>query len=132
MANNHINSDDTQSTRSLPRKDSRRGLAATGWLIAVLALVSLNPRVWADDAAVNLPAGVKAVWDVHPAYHETTPTRERICLNGLWRWQPPTPMRTKSPPRIGDSSKCRDAGRASPTTCRRIPRRSTRIQAGRT
>ncbi len=88
MANNHINSDDTQSTRSLPRKDSRRGLAATGWLIAVLALVSLNPRVWADDAAVNLPAGVKAVWDVHPAYHETTPTRERICLNGLWRWQP--------------------------------------------
>ena len=22
------------------------------------------------------------------AYRETTPTRERICINGLWRWQP--------------------------------------------
>ena len=22
------------------------------------------------------------------AYHETTPTRERICINGLWQWQP--------------------------------------------
>ena len=24
------------------------------------------------------------------AYRETTPTRERVCLNGLWRWQPAT------------------------------------------
>jgi hypothetical protein len=22
------------------------------------------------------------------AYRETTPTRERVCINGLWRWQP--------------------------------------------
>ena len=22
------------------------------------------------------------------AYRETTPTSERICINGLWRWQP--------------------------------------------
>jgi hypothetical protein len=35
-----------------------------------------------------LPSGVKAVWDLHKAYREKTPTRERICLNGLWRWQP--------------------------------------------
>ena len=35
-----------------------------------------------------LPPGVKAVWDLSKAYHETTPTRERICINGLWRWQP--------------------------------------------
>jgi len=88
MPNDHINSDDSPSTRSLPPRDSRRGPAATVWLIVVLALVSLNPRVWADDAVVNLPAGVKAVWDINQAYHETTPTRERICLNGLWRWQP--------------------------------------------
>ena len=27
-------------------------------------------------------------WDISKAYRETTPTRERICLNGLWRWQP--------------------------------------------
>ena len=35
-----------------------------------------------------LPAGVKAVWDIKLAHAEKTPTRERICLNGLWRWQP--------------------------------------------
>lgn len=35
-----------------------------------------------------LPSGVRAVWDLSRAYRESTPTRERICLNGLWRWQP--------------------------------------------
>src|SRR5437870_3400804 len=35
-----------------------------------------------------LPPGVKAVWDLDKAYRENTPTRERVCLNGLWRWQP--------------------------------------------
>lgn len=28
------------------------------------------------------------VWDLAKAYREGTPTRERVCLNGLWRWQP--------------------------------------------
>jgi len=37
---------------------------------------------------VRLPRGVRAVWDVSKAYRETTATRERICINGLWRWQP--------------------------------------------
>ena len=36
----------------------------------------------------TITEGVKAVWDLGKAYHETTPTRERICINGLWRWQP--------------------------------------------
>jgi hypothetical protein len=40
------------------------------------------------SAAAPLPAGVKAVWDLGKAYREATPTRERVCLNGLWRWQP--------------------------------------------
>jgi hypothetical protein len=31
---------------------------------------------------------VKAVWNVEKAYREKTHTRERVCLNGLWRWQP--------------------------------------------
>jgi hypothetical protein len=35
-----------------------------------------------------LPAGVKAVWDLDKAYREKTATRERVCINGLWRWQP--------------------------------------------
>ena len=30
------------------------------------------------------------VWDSSKAYHESTLTRERICVNGLWRWQPAT------------------------------------------
>ena len=37
---------------------------------------------------VPLPAGVRAVWDLSKAYSERTPARERVCLNGLWRWQP--------------------------------------------
>lgn len=36
----------------------------------------------------TLPAGVKVVWDLNKAYRQGTVTRERICLNGLWRWQP--------------------------------------------
>src|SRR5438046_9643958 len=39
------------------------------------------------EAAV-LPDGVKAVWDLGKAHREATATRERVCLNGLWRWQP--------------------------------------------
>jgi hypothetical protein len=38
--------------------------------------------------AVPLPPGVQAVWDVSKAYRESTATREHICLNGLWQWQP--------------------------------------------
>jgi len=35
-----------------------------------------------------LPEGVRAVWDLDKAFREATPTRERVCINGLWRWQP--------------------------------------------
>ena len=58
------------------------------WLILLFALISLSPRLRSDAVAVGLPDGVQAVWDIAKAYDETTPTRERICLNGLWRWQP--------------------------------------------
>src|SRR5689334_5765862 len=43
-------------------------------------------RTSADEQV--LPAGVKAVWDLEKAQREKTATRERVCLNGLWRWQP--------------------------------------------
>jgi beta-galactosidase len=33
-------------------------------------------------------AGGRAVWDLQKADRQATPTRERVCLNGLWRWQP--------------------------------------------
>jgi beta-galactosidase len=42
-------------------------------------------------SASTLPAGVTAVWDLSKAHRETTPTRERISLNGLWQWQPSEP-----------------------------------------
>src|ERR1044071_4538890 len=52
----------------------------------VLALAAITPGF--AQQAVLLPDGVKTVWDLGKAQRETTPTRERICLNGLWRWQP--------------------------------------------
>ena len=50
----------------------------------LLAMVQLH----AGEAAVALPASVAAVWAADKAVHETTATRERVCLNGLWLWQP--------------------------------------------
>ena len=41
-----------------------------------------------DSSGVALRPGVKAVWDPAKAFSETTPTREQLCINGLWRWQP--------------------------------------------
>jgi len=53
------------------------------------------------DTQANLE-GVKAVWDPAKAARETTPTRERVCLNGLWRWQPADtpPTWRPSPPSL--------------------------------
>ena len=41
-----------------------------------------------EDVQMDLPDGVKAVWDLENAYREATGTRERVCINGLWRFQP--------------------------------------------
>ena len=57
--------------------------------IAVLLAMAVS-GICRAQPAVQLPSGVKAVWDLAKAYHETTPTRERISINGLWRWQPAT------------------------------------------
>ncbi|MGI8601377.1 MAG: glycoside hydrolase family 2 TIM barrel-domain containing protein [Verrucomicrobiales bacterium] len=46
------------------------------------------PRSHGAEFAAPLPEGVTAVWDAAKAFRQTTPTRERVCLNGLWRWQP--------------------------------------------
>ena len=65
-------------------KNSRNWLAG-----AVLwAVTSASVACGAEPSAAPLPEGVKAVWDAAKAHHDTTPTRERLCLNGLWRWQP--------------------------------------------
>ncbi|MDX9980218.1 MAG: glycoside hydrolase family 2 TIM barrel-domain containing protein, partial [Lentisphaeria bacterium] len=38
-----------------------------------------------------LPAGVADVWRLADAWKATTPTRERICVNGLWQFRPVAP-----------------------------------------
>jgi len=63
------------------------------WARAVCAVLAgafaaASPGRAAVDSAAPLPPGVKAVWDLGKAYRESTSTRERVCLNGLWQWQP--------------------------------------------
>ncbi|RPH51753.1 MAG: hypothetical protein EHM85_05620, partial [Desulfobacteraceae bacterium] len=55
---------------------------------AILIFSLLLMPLYLSQAAEKPPDGVKAVWDVKKAFREKTPTRERICINGLWRWQP--------------------------------------------
>ncbi|MDB6038896.1 MAG: Beta-galactosidase [Verrucomicrobiales bacterium] len=56
--------------------------------VTILWMLLVGPRLRADDSSVQLPEGVRAVWDTTKAHRDTTPTREQFCLNGLWRWQP--------------------------------------------
>ena len=60
-------------------------------------MASLSMGFAQDRSAASLPPGVRAVWDLGKASREATPTRERVCLNGLWRWQPARNL-TDSPP----------------------------------
>ena len=57
--------------------------------VGAIAWVFLGAAAaFGQGLAAELPSGVRPVWDLDKAYHEATPTRERVCLNGLWRWQP--------------------------------------------
>lgn len=72
---------------SIRREISVNPMICTICVVALLAPGETpRPASAADDAP--LPAGVRAVWDLTKAHREATPTRERICINGLWRWQP--------------------------------------------
>ncbi len=67
----------------------RSSLAAGALLLPeVCATAGTETENATVSSDAPLPAGVKAIWDPKSAYSEKTPTRERICLNGLWRWQP--------------------------------------------
>ena len=72
------------------RSRSRAHRACVCVLLGLVAL-SFPASRGAEIPGTVLPPGVQAVWDVAKAWRETTPTRERICLNGLWRWQPAAP-----------------------------------------
>ena len=56
--------------------------------VAVLLALGLLCSQGIAEPNVPLPPGVHAVWDLSKAYRQATPTRERVCLNGLWLWQP--------------------------------------------
>ncbi|MBN1675079.1 MAG: hypothetical protein JXR37_28820 [Kiritimatiellae bacterium] len=72
-------------------------VAAVAWVAGVWTAGRAAAEIPAPVA--DLPAGVKAVWDLGKAQRETTPTHERICINGLWRWQPaPTNAVPQAPP----------------------------------
>ncbi len=62
---------------------------AGSWLLLFAGAMSVGtPCVPGDEISAPLPQGVKVVWDAARAVHEATATRERFCINGLWRWQP--------------------------------------------
>jgi len=63
------------------------GLASV-LLLASAGQSAASDRTSAIPSEATLPPGVKAVWDLEKAHRDKTPTRERVCLNGLWRWQP--------------------------------------------
>jgi beta-galactosidase len=65
-----------------------RALRSVPFAAILYTIAAASAGMGQDPAAVPLPQGVKAVWDMDKAYHQTTPTRERICIDGLWRWQP--------------------------------------------
>ena len=64
------------------------GISSCSVLLAVGSILLPDVGLGAEASVVTLPDGVKPVWEISKAFRESTPTRERICLNGLWRWQP--------------------------------------------
>jgi len=62
----------------------RRRFLAAGLVLVFLPV----PGRCDNPPAAALPAGVKTAWDLGKAWRQATPTREKISINGLWRWQP--------------------------------------------
>ncbi len=56
--------------------------------LVILLFTAVLGTSYASHDNVQLRGRVKAVWDIEKAYREKTKTRERVCLNALWRWQP--------------------------------------------
>ena len=82
-----------------PLWNSSRRASRAGDLLVLALTLPLAASALGDEFATPLPEGVRAVWDLGRAFRETTPTRERICINGLWRWQPVAAAATLERPR---------------------------------
>ncbi len=74
---------------------ARRHVATV--VVVMASAVCIAPAVSGAQTAVRLPQGVTAVWNLEKAHREATPSRERICINGLWRWQPAAPTSDQVP-----------------------------------
>ena len=64
-------------------------LSTTGrveWENLSLRLLKHRPAI----ADAVLPSGVEARWDLASAFREETPTRGRVCINGLWKFHAAT------------------------------------------
>jgi hypothetical protein len=99
----------TESTKLESQKSRRTflksiGVSAAGFSLFPSSVFGMNRNSRAGSQVIVLdlnsdvglhsdgilPDGVKAIWDISKAYRERTATRERICINGLWKWQPGT------------------------------------------
>ncbi len=68
------------------------------WMfIAVVSAWALSDALGHAQVEAKLPQGVRAVWDLEHADRQTTPTRDRVCINGLWQWQPAEPKSERVP-----------------------------------
>ena len=90
-------------------------------ILLVLMLAATQEMAWAEMPDAVLPAGVKAVWNLDKAQREKTATRERVCLNGLWRWQPARRRPTAVPGADGAISRFPPSGRDTPATPGGLP-----------
>ncbi len=77
----------TLKIRTLLPASHAGGMCPSLTAVLLCAAMVLRVTCFGQDVA-PLPQGVKAVWGLSKAYRKSTPTRERICLNGLWQWQP--------------------------------------------
>ncbi|MFW6107358.1 MAG: hypothetical protein ACOC8A_01565 [bacterium] len=65
--------------------------------LATVAAFGMSSALCLAQPHAPLPRGVNVVWELSRAHRETTPTRERICINGLWLWQPADPKSERVP-----------------------------------
>lgn len=107
--NSKSNKQESQKSRRTFLQKMGVSIAGLSVLPASLFANGRNSSAGSQASAINqsphaglqsdviLPNGVSSIWDISKAYHETTPTRERICINGLWKWQPGTPQSDQLP-----------------------------------